>query len=68
MAYKNVYVEIDLDDFTDEELIEELNIRGVEVPVSAIEIVESIYERRRAGQDYQKLLDDLIYQIIGKLV
>jgi hypothetical protein len=68
MAYKNVYVEIDLDDFTDEELIEELNIRGVEVPVSTIEIVESIYERRRAGQDYQKLLDDLIYQIIGKLV
>jgi len=68
MAYKTIEVKIDLDDFTDDELIEELKIRKVEVPVSTIEIVESIYEHRRAGQDYQKLLDGLIYQIIGKLV
>jgi hypothetical protein len=30
-------------------------------------MVESIYQLRRTGKDYQKELDDLIYHVIGRI-
>ena len=64
-------VDVDLDDFADEDLIDELEKRGLgaEVPEStATELITSIYLKRRLGKDYQIELEQLIYQTIGKIV
>jgi len=73
--YKSVYteveVEVDLTDFDTEDLIEELEDRG-KLPVGESfdckALVEQIWMRRRNGQDYQNLLDNLIYQVTGHIV
>ena len=74
MAYMTVDVDIDLDNFDDEEIIDHLESRGyivgdaVDSPgVNMVEIVEVLYQQRRTGQDYQKTLDELIYHILGKI-
>lgn len=64
-------VDVELDDFSDDDLIEELDKRGLgaEVPEStATELIERIYLKRRVGKDYQTELEQLIYQTIGKIV
>jgi hypothetical protein len=66
-----VEVDVDLDDFADEDLIEELERRGLgaEVPEStATELITDIYQKRRLGKDYQSELDQLIYQTIGRVL
>jgi hypothetical protein len=66
-----VEVDVDLDDFADEDLIEELERRGLgaEVPGStATELITDIYQKRRLGKDYQSELDRLIYQTIGRVL
>ncbi len=66
-----VEVDVDLDDFADEDLIEELERRGLgaDVPEStATELINSIYQKRRLGDDYQAELEQLIYQTIGRIV
>ena len=30
-------------------------------------LIQDVYEKRRLGQDYQKVLDDLIYNTIGRI-
>ena len=74
MAYMTVDVDIDLDNFDDEEIFDHLESRGyivgdaVDSPgVNMVEIVEVLYQQRRTGQDYQKTLDELIYHILGKI-
>jgi hypothetical protein len=70
-VYTEVEVDVDLSDFYDEDLIEELESRGRGFEVNSrtpTELVTKIYERRRLGQDYQQELDELIYVAIGKLV
>ena len=66
-----IEVEVELDEFSDDDLIEELDKRGLgaEVPAStATELITSIYLKRRIGKDYQTELEQLIYQTIGKIV
>jgi hypothetical protein len=74
--YKSVYteveVEVDLTDFDTEDLIEELEDRG-KLPVGESfdckALVEQIWMKRRQGNhDYQRELDQLIYQVIGLAV
>jgi hypothetical protein len=60
-------VDVDLDDFSDDDLIEELERRGLGAEVNtstASELITYIYEKRRVGKDYQTELDQLIYQTI----
>jgi len=69
--YKEVEVDVDLDDFDDDDLIEEVERRrlGVDVsPENAKELVESIYHLRRRGKDYEQELDQLIYAVTGRVV
>jgi hypothetical protein len=72
-VYTEVEVDVDLSDFETDDLLEELESRG-ELPLSHVgpydskEIVEQIWMRRRNGQDYQRLLDDLIYAVTGRIV
>ena len=65
------YVDVDLDDFDTEDLVEELERRGMGMEVSSetgTELITAIYEKRRLGQGYQRDLDQLIYLGIGRFV
>ena len=67
--YITTEIDVELDDFDTEDLLEELESRGsLPVPGNAKEIVESIYLKRRLGQDYQTELDQLIYTVLGKFI
>jgi hypothetical protein len=79
MVYKTistrVEVDVDLDDFDDDDLINTLENRGYIIgdavsssDVDLLEFVGLLHQQRRTGQDYQKTLDDLIYHTIGKIV
>ena len=64
-------VDVDLEDFDTDDLIEELERRGKGIEVgsqSGPELLTAIYLKRRLGQDYQRELDELIYVGIGKIV
>jgi len=68
--YKEIEVDVDLEDFDTAELVEELERRGI----SALDysdgklVLQSIYETRRLGKDYQRELDQLIWLELGKIV
>lgn len=64
-------VDVDLEDFDTDDLIEELEKRGKGLEVasrSGTELLTAIYQKRRLGQDYQRELDELIYVGIGKIL
>lgn len=70
-----VDIDIDLEEFTDDELIEELESRGKMIGDSrvtprgdAIALLTSIYEKRRSGKEYQSELNELIYNALGRIV
>lgn len=70
----NVDVEVDLAEIYDEDLIDELERRNLEVPGGFSEpeatkdLIIKIWHLRRCGRDYQTELDALIYASIGKIV
>ena len=76
MAYKTVEVDvdIDLDEFDDDELLDELERRGLDMNTRYVsgdqmrELLEKIWHNRRLGKDYQRELDDMIWYGLGKLV
>lgn len=71
LIYKEVEVDVDLEDFDDDELIDELERRGRGFEIDSqkpTELVEKIWQLRRLGKDYQQELDELIYAAIGKIV
>jgi len=74
MVYKTIYteveVDVDLEEFETDDLIEELERRGEtvgDVSDSSVYLNE-IYYKRRLGQDYQRELDQLIYCVLGKII
>ena len=74
MVYKTVYteveVDVDLEEFDTDDLLEELDSRGALPPegnVNAKELVEQIYYLRRQGQAYDHLLDPLFYSVLGRI-
>jgi hypothetical protein len=68
--YTSVEVDVDLSEFDTEDLVEELESRGVGTNEfgDGKEILTVIYERRRLGQDYQRELDELIFMGLGKII
>jgi hypothetical protein len=69
--YTEVEVDVDLDDFDDYELVDELVRRGKGFEVNSktpTELVTKIWEKRRTGRDYQAELDELIYVALGKVI
>ena len=70
LVYKEVEVEVNLDDFDDYELIDELERRGTGVMEygNGTEVLQTIYQKRRLGQDYQQELDELIWLGLGRFV
>ncbi len=70
-VYTEVEVDVSLDDFSDEDLLDEMDARGLGAEVAdstATEIVHEIYQKRRLGKDYQRELDRLIYQVTGRII
>lgn len=69
-----VEVDVDLDSFDDDDLIEELERRGLDLNTKYIdgdqmrELLTQVWSKRRQGQDYQRELDQLIWYGIGKIV
>lgn len=76
MPYKYVTaeVEVDLSDFDTDDLVEELESRGLDYNTTDVDAdlarmrLESVWNKRRLGHDYQRDLDDLIYQVLGKIL
>lgn len=72
--YKTIYTEVEVDvelsEFDTDDLIEELASRGSGTGEfgDGKDILQAIYERRRLGQDYQVLLDQLIWLGLGRFV
>ena len=68
--YTEVEVDVDLSDFDTDDLIEELGSRGAGTGEfgDGKDILQTIYEKRRLGQDYQTELQTLIYLGIGKII
>lgn len=73
MPYVNIDVDVDLDDFDTDELIDELerrghdyNTRGVDAD-RARDLLEEIYQSRKTGQPYEQKLDQLIWYVLGRM-
>ncbi len=72
-VYTEVEVEVDLTHFETEDLIEELEDRGESMDkgtgiYDSKELVEQIWILRRNGQNYQQQLNDLIYNVTGRII
>ena len=66
-----VTVDVELDEFSDDDLIEEMDRRGLGAEVNdstASELIGVIYEKRRQGKDFERELDQLIYQVTGRVL
>lgn len=78
MSYITVSADVDTSDFLDEldddELLEELERRGLDLNTQFVdgdsmrEILTNIWLKRRMGRDYQQELDQLIYYGLGKVL
>jgi hypothetical protein len=70
---KTIYteVEVDLDEFSDEELLEELKDRNLNVGGNVREaerLLEEIYYKRVMGKDFTAEIDRYLYETIGRIV
>ena len=67
---KWIDVEVDLEDFEDQDLIEELERRGKYNPSfgDSDDLLDKIYHARRQGKLYEHLLDELLYMKTGRAV
>ena len=74
MPYVSVDVDIELDEFDDDELVRELDRRGLDYNTRGVDadearvMLETVHQLRRTGQNYDAELDQLIYYVLGKMV
>lgn len=76
MVYKYVEaeVEIDLDEFDDDELLSELESRGLDLNSSFVsgdvmrDLLTTVWMKRRLGKPYDAEVDQLIYYGLGKVL
>lgn len=68
--YKTVEVDVEflLEDVETEDLLEELEDRGLHALAGeSLDLLTKIYQKRIMGQDYQQELDELIWQTLGRM-
>lgn len=67
-----MYVDIDLNEVGDDELIDEIKSRGYTVredePDALMARLEQIYHLRRQGLPYDHLMDSYILDTLGKVI
>jgi hypothetical protein len=73
--YTEVEVDVDLSDFDTDDLIEELEGRGLDYNTNGVDgndmraLLEQIWVKRRNNNtDYQRELDALIWGVLGKVI
>ena len=72
MVYKTITteVDVDLDDFDDDELLDEVERRNLSVtcrnPNEAIRLLEDIYYKRVTDKDFSAELDRYFYLVLGR--
>lgn len=75
----NINVDVDawevLEQIDDQYLVTEIKSRNIDVAAHGLltsnkvtELITQIYHLRRTGRSYDHLMDELIYQTIGKVV
>lgn len=74
-VYKEVEVEIDLEDFDDDDLVEELERRGRGYNTQGVDademrvLLEKIWIKRRSGSaNFDQELDALIWGVLGRVL
>jgi hypothetical protein len=67
-VYVSEEIDVSLEDFDTYDLKDELEARGELLDDTSREIIEAVYEKRRLGKPYDSLLNDLIYNVLGKIV
>ena len=69
-VYKEVEIDVELTDFDDDDLLEELETRGLSVSTYGDnkQLLETIWLKRRQGQAFDRELDQLIYAALGKVI
>lgn len=73
-VYTEVEVDVDLDSFDDDDLMDEMERRGLDLNGKYVdgdqmrELLTQVWIKRREGRDYQRELDQLIWYGIGKVV
>lgn len=78
MPYITRSIDVDLNEFDTDDLIDELESRGYRTLRDerltephgnmTLELIEQIYQLRRTGRDYQQELDKLFYLVLEKIV
>ena len=73
-VYKELEVEVDLDDFESDILLQELKCRGdwdaniLGYDKEMVDyLVDTIYHKKISDKDYTKELDELIWYTIGRM-
>jgi hypothetical protein len=68
---KYVDIDVDMDDFGDDDILEEMERRGLGAAVASpgdnLELLQSIFQKRRTGQTFDSELDQLIYNGLGRI-
>jgi hypothetical protein len=68
---KYVDIDVDMDDFDDDDILEEMERRGLGIvasPEDNVELLRSIFQKRRTGQTFDQELDQLIYNSLGRIL
>lgn len=67
-----IHVDVDLCEFDDDELIDEIKSRGYGVIEDVVsdqnQALTEIYHKRRQGLPYDHLMDAYIYSVLGKVI
>ena len=67
---KYVDIEVDMDDFENSDILEEMERRGLGIvasPEDNVELLRLIFQKRRTGQNFDQELDQLIYNSLGRI-
>lgn len=73
-VYKEVEIDVDLDEFDDDDLLDELERRGLDLNTQHVsgdqmrELLTKIWHNRRLGLDYQHELDQMIWYGLGRVL
>lgn len=73
MVYRTVYTEVEVDvdmsDFDDNDILEEVEIRGLNIDgTNNDELINKIFQLRRLGKPFEQELDEYLYMKTGRIV
>jgi hypothetical protein len=73
MVYRTVYTEVEVDvdmsDFSDADILEEVEIRGLNIDgTNNDELINKIFQLRRLGKPFEQELAEYLYMKTGRIV